>query len=305
MTQAAKINTHPVLTPLQSRAAEYIARHGMQAFMEEDYNLTGTRVRAVIRSENAPLALALDVPGVDGAELPVALDKKAIWAVIEGPRRDANRAELAQFFANPANVPELTPTQRMYMEWHYSAPNNYRLTLEKPLGDIANGTRLLGWNMETQVVGRGDFRIYTGLLGCTGLCAIAADGSAFMSHWDEECNPRQFDGYARFAADHPGGRIHVVGAVPRDLAAALKKRHPGVDVVYHLKRIYFETTYMVRFERIAGRVDVSFSETNVTDDYVHSCHNNEYGRWFPYGRFSQAFPTPEDAFTPCRFQPAP
>jgi hypothetical protein len=199
------------VTPLQVAVAAYIGRYGLRAFMDEDYNLTGTRVRAVVTEENLPLALALGVPVPDG-ELPVAIEKKVNLAAIEGARREANRAELARFFADPTNIPELSLGQRMFLEWHYLAPNNYSFTLEKSWQDIPGAARILGWNQETQLnqetqgQEQRDFRFYTGLLGCTGVCAIATDGSVYMSHWDKVCNPLQVEGYARFAASHPAAR---------------------------------------------------------------------------------------------------
>src|SRR5262245_12177068 len=127
MTRTA---TPPLTTrsPLQSAAAEYIARRGIHAFMDEEYNLIGTRVRAVVTDENVGLARAFGLP-LDGVELPVAIDKKKILAAIDGPPRDASRAQLAAFFADEANAPQLSMGQRMFLEWHYLAPNNYQHTL--------------------------------------------------------------------------------------------------------------------------------------------------------------------------------
>jgi hypothetical protein len=136
------------------------------------------------------------------------------------------------------------------------------------------------------------------------LCAVAADGSAFMSHWDEFCNPRQLAGYARFAERHPGGCVYVVGAFAQHLGAALRKQHPGLQIVCHTKPIFFETTYTVRFARRAGKVTVDFHEADVSDDYIVSCHHTRYGRWFNYGRFGQASPGSDEEFQPCRFEPA-
>ena len=288
------------LTPLQASADEYIARHGVRAFMDEDYNLTGTRVRALVTEESLPLALALGV-SVPNREVPVTIDKKAIRSAIDGPRRDANQAELARFFADPTNVPDLSLGQRMYLEWHYLSPNNYSFTLEKPLRGISGAARVLGWNQETSMAGCGDFLFYTGLLGCTGLCAVAEDGAAHMSHWDDVCNPKQFDGYARFASDHPGGTVYIIGVTSKELATGLRERHPQPNIFYHVKKIYFERTYTVCFARTKGRVEISFYEADVTDDYISSTHNYEYGRWFPYGRFSQAYPGSDADFSECSF----
>src|SRR6185503_1671189 len=52
----------PQLTTVQAAAADYISRRGIRAFMNEDYNLTGTRVRALVTEENADLALAFGLP---------------------------------------------------------------------------------------------------------------------------------------------------------------------------------------------------------------------------------------------------
>jgi len=290
------------MTPVQAAAADYIARHGISAFMDEDYNLTGTRVRAVVTEENLALAVALGVP-VPQVELPVAVDKKVIHAAIEGARREANRSELARFFADPTNVPELSVGQRMFLEWHYQAPNNYSFTLEKFVPSLPGVARILGWNQETQVNQEdSDFRFYTGLLGCTGVCAVAADGAAYMSHWDEVCNPRQIEGYARFASSHPGGTVYVVGAMSREVATALRDRYPELDILFHVKKIYMERTYTVCFARTSGQTNISIYEADVTDDYVPSTHNGEYGRWFPYGRFGQAYPGADSEFIPCRFE---
>ena len=138
LTAEAESEAHgPPLTPLQTRAGEYIARHGLGAFMDEDYNLTGTRARAVVREQNVALAAALGLP-LAGRALPVAIDRKDVWAVIEGPRRAANRAELAAFFADPRNVPSLGTAQRLYLEWHYCSPDNYQFTLEKQCIPLSN-----------------------------------------------------------------------------------------------------------------------------------------------------------------------
>lgn len=269
--------------------------------MDEDYSLTGTRARAVVRESNAALAAALGLP-LAGRKLPVVIDKKKVWLAVDDSRRAVNRAELAELFANPAQVPGVGFGQRLYLEWHYRAPANYQFTLEKQLNGAT--IRLLGWNRETELTGAGDFMFFTGLLGCTGLCAVAADGSAFMSHWDEFCNPRQLAGYAQFAARHPGGRVYVVGVFAGQLAAALRKHHPGLRIDCHHKAIFFETTYTVRFKRSAGKVTVDFYEADVADDYIVSCHHTRYGKWFTYGRFGQACPGPDQEFRPCEFVPA-
>jgi hypothetical protein len=289
------------LTPLQARAAEYIARHGIRAFMDEDYNLTGTRIRAVVTEENLPLARAFGLP-VENCDLPIAIEKKTILAAIDGQRMRENRLQLARFFANPANVPELSFGQRMFLEWHYHAPDNYSFTLEKPLREQPDAARILGWNRETQLTGPGDFLFYTGLLGCTGICAVAADGAAYMSHWDEVCNPKQVEGYARFADKHPGGQVYIIGVTSRNLADRLCADHPKLTISYHVKKIYYERTYTVCFARTRGRVEITVQEADVTDDYVSSVHNGQYGRWFPYGRFSQAFPGTDDEFLQCTFE---
>jgi hypothetical protein len=292
----------PKLTPLQAAAAEYISRRGIRAFMNEDYNLTGTRVRALVTDENVDLAIAFGLPVTPGTELPIAVDKKVIHAAIEGSRRVSNRAELARFFADASNVPSLGFGQRMFLEWHYRSPNNYQFTLEKPLRGTDGAARILGWNRETELPGRGDFQFFTGLLGCTGVCAVAADGSAYMSHWDKVCNPNQFDGYARFASRHTGGRVYVVGVTSRELAKGLRERHPDLEMLYHVKKIYFERTYTVAFSRTNGKVEIKVHEADVADDYVSSTHNGEYGRWFPYGRFGEAYPGTDDEFRVCTFE---
>src|SRR6185436_8329827 len=135
--------------------------------------------------------------------------------------------------------------QRMFLEWHYLAPNNYQHTLRKQWRGLPDAARLMGWNQETSVSDRSDFLFYTGLLGCTGLCAVADDGAAYFSHWDEVCNPKQLDGYARFAAAHPGGIVRIIGACSLDLAPALRKQHPKLAIECHVKKIYFERTYTV------------------------------------------------------------
>src|SRR5689334_17896003 len=101
MTTTAAAPVSSTLTPLQSAAAKYIAKHGIHAFMEEEYNLIGTRVRAVVTDKNVELARAfgLQVPN----DLPVAIEKKGILASLDGAPRDASRKQLAAFFANAAN----------------------------------------------------------------------------------------------------------------------------------------------------------------------------------------------------------
>jgi hypothetical protein len=152
------------------------------------------------------------------------------------------------------------------------------------------------------VTGRGDFLFFTGLLGCTGVCAVAADGSAYMSHWDAVCNPQQYDGYGQFASRHPGGRVYIVGVTSRDLAKGLRERHPDLEILCHVKKIYFERTYTVAFSRTNGKVEIKVYEADVTDDYVSSTHNGEYGRWFPYGRFGEAYPGADNEFRVCTFE---
>ena len=295
---------------MQAAAADYIARHGIRAFMDEDYNLTGSRVRVVATGGECVARIGgwarCRCPATTCPSPSTRCD--LIQAAIDGPAPATAqpRADLARFFADPANAPGLSMGQRMYLEWHYRSPNNYSFTLEKPLpqrpggsGGSGGGDRVMGWNQETELTGGGDFVFFTGLLGCTGICAIADDGAAYMSHWDEVCNPRQLDGYARFAARHPDGTVHVIGVTSQSLAAGLRERHANLDIRYHSKKIYYERTYMVRFARTAGRVAIAVCESDVTDDYVSSTHNGEYGRWFPYGRFSQAYPGADAEFRPC------
>src|SRR5262249_32180539 len=136
-----------MMTPLQAQVAAYITRQGIRAFMDEDYNLTGTRVRAVVTEQNFALAFALGLP-VTGRALPVAIEKREIWAAIDASRRSVNRTELSRFFTDSSNIPDLTSGQRLYLEWHYLSPNNYRFNLEK-LPAQNSVVRLLGWNMET------------------------------------------------------------------------------------------------------------------------------------------------------------
>ena len=66
---------------LEHEVSAYIQRHGIVAFMDEYYNLLGTRPRAEFTTDNRALARALGL-SVREAALPLALQREQVEELV-------------------------------------------------------------------------------------------------------------------------------------------------------------------------------------------------------------------------------
>ena len=202
-----------------------------------------------------------------------------------------DRKYLARLFADAGYLPELSDLQRLFLEWHFLAPRNYAWSLVK------DRHVLLGWNDVTELSGAGDFAMYTDLVGCTGVFAMAPDGSVQMSHYDDDnLNPAQIAALMDFHRRFPESQTWIVGVHAAKLARCLYETRGLRDIAVHVKRIYRETGYWVGYRRCGGQLQASYHETPLSDEYIPSAHNGDYGKWFIYGRFSEIYPAAESEF---------
>jgi len=275
---------------LEEATRAYIGRHGLTAFMDEYYNLLGTRPRADFTADNHALARALGL-AVPAEALPLTVPREDIFGIVYWAKLVLDRKFLARLFANPAYLPELSVLQRMFLEWHFLAPRNYSWSLVK------GRNVLLGWNDVAELHGTDDFAMYTNLMGCTGLFALAPDGSVHMSHYDDDnLNPAQVAALMDFLRRYPGASIHTVGAHAEKMARHLAETRGLRNMLFHVKRIYWETGYWVGFRRREGQFQAVYCELPLTKEYVPSTHYIQYGQWFIYGRFSETYPSADADF---------
>jgi len=281
---------------IETTVRKYIDRHGLMAFMDAYYNLLGTRPEAVFTAENAELARVLGL-AVNEAGLPLTVPRSEVLAQIYWPKLMLDRKFLARFFADRKILPELSELQRLFLEWHFLAPRDYAWSLFREPRQV-----LLGWNDVAELYGPQDFAMYTNLVGCTGVFALAEDGSTHMSHYDDDnINPAQIVALMDFRRRFPGSRIYVVGVHAEKFARTLYETRGIGDILIHVKEEYFGTGYWVGFARRNGHLHPTYCETPITKEYIPSAHNNDYGRWFVFGRFREIFPSADRDFVGTRF----
>lgn len=281
---------------LEAAVRAYIDQHGVRAFLDEYYNLLGTRAQADFTAENHALAGAFGL-AVPAEALPLTVPREDIFGMIYWAKLTLDRKFLARLFADPAFLPDLSELQRLFLEWHFLAPRNYSWSLVK-------GRRiLLGWNDIAELHGPDDFAMYTNLMGCTGVFALAPDGSAHMSHYDDDnLNPAQTAALMDFLRRFPEAEVGIVGAHAEKMARHLADTRGLREILYHVKRIYWTTGYWVGFRRRQGQFQAVYCEVPLTPEYVPSTHYTEYGKWFIYGKFGETYPSPEANFREIPFE---
>jgi len=269
---------------LETVAGDYIARHGLMGFMDELYNLVGTKAQADLTNRNHALARTLGFEA-SGHHRPLTVDKAVIREVLPQSRIDADRRFLGRFFARVDTMPDLGKAQRLFLEWHFSAPPSYSSVLHKPDRRV-----VVGWNIWAELGGSEDFEIYTfGQLGCTSVFAVASDGAVHLSHYDDVVNRTQAYVLFDFLNRHGKAELYVNGVYARELARFLRAQDSELDIHVYVKKTYTESIFATGFLRSDGRLSPLHCERPVSTDYLPSVVNGEYGRWFPFGRFSQAF----------------
>ena len=282
---------------LETVAGDYVVQHGLAGFMDQWYNLAGTKPQAEFNHGNHALAQALGL-GVPEHQLPLTIDRVVIRDLLPQSRIDADRRLLARFFADAGKTPNLGEAQRLFLEWHFAAPRNYSSVLYRTDRHVA-----VGWNIWAELCGRDDFEMYTfGQLGCTSVFADAADGCAHLSHYDDVVNQTQVYVLFDFLDRHGEAEVYVNGVYARELAQFLHEDRGLPSVYVHVKRLYTQSMYAIRFVRTGGRLNPSHCEKPVSADYLSSVVNGEYGRWFPFGRFSQTFCGDDADFVPTRYE---
>lgn len=302
MAQIKQSPTVPIVinkdfTDLERCTKDYIDRFGLTEFMDEYYNLVGTRKVADVTSKNAALARALGL-GIPPEKIPLKIHRSDLQKVHPESKFLMDRHFLARFFADPAKVPELGEAQRLFLEWSFLAPRNYASVLQKPDRRV-----VVGWNASAELSGQQDFKMYTfGLIGCTGIFALAPDGSAHLSHYDEVVNGSQFCMLNDFLNRHPGADIYVTGATADRMAQHIRYETDGLNIFVHVKEQYFGLSYALCFTRSNGELEASYYQGSVSEEYLPSIHNYNYGLWFSYGRFSEIFPGDQDMFAKLTWQ---
>ena len=278
----------------------YLTEHGLAAFLQEYYNIIGTRPEAVFIPENRAVARALGL-AVESEALPLVVERQAVHRLLYWPKVVLDRRYLARYFAEPSHLRGLTAFQRLFLEWHFLAPVNYSWTLLREGGQV-----LVGWNDLGELAGRDDFAMYTNVMGCTAVFALAPDGAAHLSHYDDDnINPAQIVALMDFLRRHPGAEVSALGVnaaiFARKLAAERGVRAGRV----HVKREYRTTAYWARFTRRRGTLRSAHCVMPVTEEYIRSTHYTEYGRWFIYGQFGMTFPPADESFTDTVYEPFP
>jgi len=276
----------------------YIDRHGLPAFLEEYYNLIGTRSEAVFTEDNVALARSLGL-SIESAALLRTVPKQAVHKVLYWAKVTMDRKYLARFFADRRNMPELSDFQRLFLEWHFLAPLNYSWTLVREPRQM-----LVGWNDFGEFYGGDDFAMHTNLMGCTGVFALVGDGSAYLSHYDDDnLNPAQIVSLMDFLRRFPGAQVYTVGVHAEKIARVLYEQRGVRNILTHVKQEYRTTSYWVRFARKDGQLHASHCVLPVTEEYIGSTHYIEYGRWFIYGQFGKTLPKPDSEFVQTEYVP--
>ena len=282
---------------LERAAKEYIAKHGMPAFMDEYYNLVGTREKTTFTADNVTLGRALGLELI-GKALPVTAPKRAVLAVLPESRVLADRRFLASWFADEHNLPTLGRAQRSFLEWYFLAPRNCASNLEKSTGEV-----VVGWNSWAEVADLRKAVFYGfGVVGCTAVFAVSPDGAGHSSHYDFVVNRTQLYVLNDFLARHPKARLFFVGSHAKRLARFLRATNKIAAIYVHEKDASLETTYSLRFTQSDGEPRLTYCETPISSDFLLSLHNKRYSLWFSYGRFSQMYPPLDDAFVELPFE---
>ena len=280
---------------VESATRDYVAQHGLHAFMEEAYHLLGTKAEVTLNHANRSLARAFGIHGTAGSRLA----KRDVWATIGDERHAQIRRILADFFREHGSALHLGEAQRLFLEWHFTAPGDYGSVLARP-----SGRYVVGWNAHVDVIGSAEWRLYTfGLIGCAAVFALAEDGAAHLSHYDREVNPTPVALLERFVSDHGDADVYLVGYHARKVAAAIAGRVGVRSRSVHAKPTYLAHTYSVRISRGPEGLRLEHASSPVSDDYVPSAHHDEYGRWFCHGRFGQIFPPGDADFASIPFEP--
>lgn len=279
---------------LEKATRQFIACHGLTAFMDEYYNLLGTRPSADLNARNHELAQALGLASPVN-RLPLTLPRSNVLSLMDHTswaKVTYDRRVLMRFFTDTKAVPVLGEAQRLFLEWHFLAPRDYSSVLTREPRRM-----VVGWNAVGELESDANFAMYTfGLIGCACILAEAADGAVHMSHYDTEINPVQIVALMDFLRRHSHARVWVIGFHAQKVARHLKTQRQALPVLCHVKQDYFETNYSVRFSRCDDQISVTHCVTPLPADYIQSAHNGEYGRWFALGRFSAIYPEEDKAF---------
>ncbi|MEK6766040.1 MAG: hypothetical protein AABY49_07460 [Planctomycetota bacterium] len=272
----------------------YIAKYGVEDFLTQYYNLLGTLPYADINIKNYDIAGLLGI-NID-EQLPIRVTKDEIYEMLTKKRLMSDRLKLARYFSTPNKFFRLTKAQRLFLKWHFSAPRNYKSNIE----EIKN-SYVLGWNEHINIIGNKDFDLYTfGIIGCTAIIAVLQDGSIQVSHFDGAVNKEQLKQLYHFTNKELLPKIFIIGLSARKVAEAVLVKIPKV-FVHEKKLINWRTeSYAVRVYRKDGCLKIKNSCSRISEKYISSIHNRDYGKWFSYGDFSQIY-----ASGICYFQETP
>lgn len=316
-TEGEKFQITDIRPGFEKVVTNYINNKGIIAFLDEYYNFFGTKDKTLISSENIELArsLGLRVKVATIDQFSIIIPKTEILSKSVLQNRLKRRRILADFFSDYSNIKELTDTQRLFVEWHFLATDDYQFVLKKPNNNI-----IIGWNVYDEILNSNDFSIFTfGLVGCTFVFSIASDGNAHFSHWDGEANVDQIKVLNKFLTKHPEAKIYIVGVKAFELGKILRDYHFDNTIFIHKKpeTDWERTVYSSTVRRQNNQLLLQYAAVPISENYLHSIYNDEYANirfpyyynnkyayntWFSLGRFSLILPPEDDAFMEIPFE---
>lgn len=289
------------LRPLESTVREFATLHGVHAFLQTYYELVGAGPSARITSDNLSVAAALGLP-VPSA-LPTTFPRSTLWnAAPTATRRLRDRERLSRLFADPDRWPELTGTQRLYLAWVFSCPDDFSRNLM-----LTPRSGALGWFSALTLDGPGDLDVTTfSVVGCTIVFAVAADGSIHASHFSTvpESASRQATLLCDFMARCDCRDLYILGFCARSFAESVTALHPTTTVHLHPKADGGRTSYhAVRLRRLAGHVFINHccGPFTSTVDGANPFLNGPCKDLWAYWDTSAVFPLPDKEFVPTPF----
>ncbi len=292
------VSIQPDPTFLEQSVQDFVNKRGPCAFLEEYYNLVGTKRTAEINAKNAVLARAFGLK-VNEDMFPVYVVKKRIHNRLPISTISTDRRFLARLFADASRFPQLDEVQRLFLEWHFLSPPSYEFSLVKP-----NRQLVLGWNTFAEMAGVENFDIYAfGQVECTVILVESSCGDVNVSHYDlREPNRSQLCVVNDFLNGHPNSRIDVIGVYAGEVANSIHQAHPEISVGMHVKK-KTDTVYSIHFKREQGRLSTYFNEKNISKDFLSSTQYLAYGRWFTMGRTNEMCPTKNDRYDLVAYEP--
>lgn len=262
---------------------DYISEHGLEEYWDVYYALFGTKPDLEVTEANLALVRSAGLTSPKGARL----KRDEVREMLPFRALESSRAAVLEMVESD-QVP-LGKAQRLFLEWHFQAPDDYGSLLE-----TAHSEAVIGWNHEAEFEGKQD--LYTfGLIGCTFVAALAPDGSAYLFHQDNSVYEK-LEGMIAFLKEHPKSELYVVGHAAYPVAQAISEQVRPQTLRVAVKKDFLDTSLTVHLERTDDGSKLYIASRPVSEDYIPSIHNGDYGNWFCHGRFGQIFPPKEEEF---------